>query len=95
MEFQHRYFGETAASTSASASQFTFAPDTLREPTFFVGEVADHLPFREAISALHHVVVSDLRFKPKDRTAYFAWLKDHEQQLLAEAMAQKAGIKGG
>jgi hypothetical protein len=93
MEFQHRYYGATAASTSAEASQFSFAPDTLREPTFFTGEVADHLPFREAISALHHVVVSDARFKPKDRTAYFAWLKDHEQQLLAEAMAQKDEIK--
>lgn len=93
MEFQHRYFGETSASTSADASQFTFAPDTLREPTFFVGEVAEHLPFREAISALHHVVVSDLRFQPRDRTAYFNWLKTHEQTLLAEAMAQKAELK--
>jgi hypothetical protein len=93
MEFQHRYYGATNASTTADESHFGFAPDTLREPTYFVGEVADHLPFREAISALHHVVVSDLRFKPKDRTAYFEWLKDHEQQLVAEAMAQSADIK--
>src|SRR5215475_14158843 len=34
-----------------------------------------------------------MRFKPKDRTAYFAWLKDHEQQLLAEAMGQQGEIK--
>ena len=93
MEFQHRYFGETGATSDASASNFSFAPDTLREPTFFVGEVAEHLPFREAISALHHVVVSDMRFKPKDRTAYFNWLKEHEQQLLAEALTQQTSIK--
>ena len=93
MEFQHRYFGETTAATSAGASEFSFAPDTLRKPTFFVGEVADHLPFREAISALHHVVVSDLRFQPKDRTAYFAWLKEHEQQLLTEALTNQQAIK--
>ena len=93
MEFQHRYFGETSAATSATASEFSFAPDTLREPTFFVGEVAEHLPFREAMSALHHVVVSDLRFKPKDRTEYFAWLKAHEQQLLTEALAQQQSVK--
>jgi hypothetical protein len=93
MEFQHRYFGETTAASDASASTFSFAPDTLREPTFFVGEVADHLPFREAMSALHHVVVSDMRFKPKDRTAYFNWLKEHEQQLLAEALAQQTSVK--
>ncbi|MEJ2228968.1 MAG: SWIM zinc finger domain-containing protein [Alphaproteobacteria bacterium] len=93
MEFQHRYYGATTASSNAHESHFGFAPDTLREPTFFVGEVADHLPFREAMSALHHVVVSDMRFKPKDRTVYFEWLKGHEQQLLAEAMAGQAGIK--
>jgi hypothetical protein len=93
MQFQHRYYGATAATTSADASHFGFAPDTLREPTFFVGEVADHLPFREAMSALHHVVVSDMRFKPKDRTVYFAWLKDHEQQLLADAMTSQGERK--
>jgi hypothetical protein len=90
VKFAHRYYGETSASTTADASNFGFAPDTLREPTFFVGEVAAHLPFRESISALHHVVVSDQRFKPKDRTAYFTWLKAHEQELVAEAAAQQA-----
>lgn len=93
MKFAHRYFGETAASTTADSSHFGFAPDTLRAPTFFVGEVANHLPFRESISALHHVVVSDLRFKPKDRTLYFEWLKAHERELVAEAMAEQGSIK--
>jgi hypothetical protein len=93
VKFAHRYYGETSASTTADASNFGFAPDTLREPTFFVGEVAAHLPFRESISALHHVVVSDQRFKPKDRTAYFTWLKAHEQELVAEAAAQQVTLK--
>lgn len=93
MEFAYRYFGATSATSDATSTSLDFAPDTSREPTFFVGEVARHLPFREAISALHHVVVSDLRFKPKDRTAYFEWLKAHEQQLLAEALAQRSELK--
>ena len=93
MNFVHRYFGETRASSDAASTLLGFAPDTLREPTYFVGRVAKHLPFREAISALHHVVVSDLRFKPKDRTAYFEWLKAHEQQLLAEAVANREDTK--
>jgi hypothetical protein len=93
MEFAYRYYGGTTAASDARSTSLDFAPDTSREPTFFVGEVARHTPFREAISALHHVVVSDLRFKPKDRTAYFEWLKNHEQQLLAEAMAQRSQIK--
>ena len=69
MNFVHRYLGESRAVTEGGATRLGFAPDTLREPTFFTGRVSRHLPFREAISALHRVVVSDLRFKPKDRTA--------------------------
>lgn len=87
MNVVHRYLGESRAVTEGGTTRLGFAPDTLRAPTFFNGRVARHLPFREAISALHHVVVSDLRFKPKDRSAYFAWLQANEQQLLAEALA--------
>ncbi|KQP40053.1 hypothetical protein ASF49_21345 [Methylobacterium sp. Leaf104] len=93
MNVVHRYLGESQAVTEAGATHLGFVPDTLREPTYFTGRVARHLPFREAISALHHVVVSDLRFKPKDRTAYLAWLQANEQQLLAEALTERDTIR--
>jgi hypothetical protein len=93
MNFAYRFLGSTSASSDAASSSFAFAPDTLRQPTFFTGKVARHLAFREAISALHHVVVSDLRFKPRDRTAYFEWLKQNEANFLAEATAQSAALK--
>src|SRR5262249_55435172 len=38
------------------------------------GDLRDPLAFREAVSALHAVVVSDLKWKPKDRSAYQAYL---------------------
>ena len=93
MNFVHRYLGESRAVSDSGATRLGFVPDTLRDPTFFTGKVARHLPFREAISALHHVVVSDLRFKPKDRSAYLAWLQANERQLLAEALAEKDTIR--
>lgn len=93
MNFAYRFLGSSSASSDAASSSFAFAPDTLRQPTFFTGKVARHLAFREAISALHHVVVSDLRFKPRDRTAYFEWLKQNEASFLAEATAQSAALK--
>ena len=31
-----------------------------------------------------------MRFKPRDRTAYFEWLKKNEANFLAEATAQSA-----
>ena len=37
------------------------------------------MAFREAISALHDVVVSDLRYKPKDRTEYKEWRAQQDE----------------
>ena len=89
MEFIHKYFGQSNVSSDASQTGISFAPDILREPTYFVADLGKHLPFREAISALNAVVVSDGRFQPKDRTEYFAWLEQEEGVQLAEFMLQK------
>ncbi len=93
MEFNYRYHGSTSATHDANSTLMSFAPDTLREPTFFIAELAQHLGFREAMSALHHVVVSDLRWQPKNRDEYFAWLKSQETQMLAELGAESESIK--
>ncbi len=93
MEFNHRYVGQSAVSHGAANSQVSFAPDTLRDPTYFTGEINNHVPFREAISALHRVVVSDMRLKPKDRVAYFAWLETQKDAFLAEAATRGKSAK--
>lgn len=79
MEFNYSYFNATNVASNANDTDMSFAPDTLREPTFFRGELRERLAFREAISALHDVVVSDLRWHPKDRTEYKAWLVRQEE----------------
>ncbi|MHC5543897.1 hypothetical protein ACYOEI_37190, partial [Singulisphaera rosea] len=38
------------------------------------------LRFREAVAALHDVVVSDLRYKPKDRSAYEAYIAEQKRR---------------
>ena len=88
MDVTNRYAGQSGVTHDQDASAVSFSPDLLREPAYFVGNVSNHVNFREAISTLHHVVVSDLRFKPKDRTEYFAWLETQKEQMLAEAAAQ-------
>src|SRR5688572_14861481 len=70
----------------------SFAPDTLRDPTYFRGQVAKQLEFREAISALHDVVISDLRFVPKDRTAYFQWREQMSYVGLADITQREARL---
>lgn len=92
MEFSYSYQTDTLVESSASGTQMSFAPDTLRGPTFFRGELRGGLAFREAISALHDVVVSDLRDRPKDRTEYKKWLARKEEEDLAAALAQRATV---
>jgi hypothetical protein len=86
MLFNYRFSGNTTVTSSAYQTGMSFSPDTLRESAWFVGKLNKKIAFREAISALHDVVVSDLRFKPKDKTAYKEWAAQNEALFLAEYM---------
>lgn len=79
MQFDYAYRGNSGVDNQANRTALSFAPDLKREPTFFVAELRKNIAFREAISALHDVVVSDLRFKPKDKTAYKEWAAQREE----------------
>lgn len=98
MQFRYKYYGSTTVDDSAASQAFSFAPDTLRPPTSFEGvlrrDSQAHLVFREALSALHSVVVSDLRYRGRDPTAYKQWLADNEKSLLAQFMQQAQNLKG-
>ncbi len=87
MQFNHKYKGQSSVNSKGSNVGISFAPDALREPTFFVGELHEKLNFREAISTLHFVVVADFKFKPSNKEDYKNWLKDQEKLWLADAMS--------
>ncbi|HIC78721.1 MAG TPA: SWIM zinc finger family protein [Sulfurovum sp.] len=89
MEFNYKFKGNSGVSSSNTQTDMSFAPDLNREPTFFVSKLKDSLNFREAMSALHNVVISDMAFKPKDKSDYKAWLDSQEQVWLAELVAQQ------
>lgn len=93
MRFDYRYYGTTSVDNSASATAMRFVPDVLRPPTYFVADVNRHIPFREAISALHEVVIADGRYQAPDKTAYKAWLAENETRLLAEFQARSADLR--
>jgi len=84
MLFNYKFNGDTKVSNSATSTEMKFSPDVMREPTYFNGILHKHLPFREAISALHDIVVSDYRFKPKDKTDYKLWAAEQEAIWLAD-----------
>ncbi|WP_431259340.1 SWIM zinc finger family protein [Roseateles chitinivorans] len=97
MQFRYKYYGSTTVDDTATSQAFSFAPDTLRPPVAFDGMLRRdshaHLAFREALSALHSVVVSDLRYRGRDKSAYRAWLAENEQSMLARFMAQAVDLK--
>lgn len=93
MKFNYKYGGSSSVQGNAKSTNMSFAPDTLREPTFFVGTLGKHISFREAMSSLHDVVVSDMRFKPKDKTEYLEWAKSQEDIWLSEYINEKVGDK--
>jgi hypothetical protein len=39
MEFNYKYGGSSSVQGNAKSTNMSFAPDTLREPTFFVGSL--------------------------------------------------------
>jgi hypothetical protein len=92
MEFDYRYSGSSSVRGDASGTEMSFAPDTLREPTYFVGKLGKGIAFREAISALHDVVVSDLRFKPKPREEYKEWAREQLDMEVAREMARSEEV---
>jgi hypothetical protein len=93
MLFDYKFHGSTSVESNARSTDMSFAPDVSREPTYFIGTLAKNIAFREAISALNGVVVSDLRFKPKDKTAYKEWAAQQEMLWLSEFTAHKPQVE--
>jgi hypothetical protein len=81
------YYGRSRVEKRADALALLLSPNLSRAPVSFEAELARPIRFREAASALHEIVVGDLRWKPKDHTAYRAWLKKQAEQ---ESLIRKA-----
>lgn len=92
MQFEYQYRGHSTLDSRPGSTSLRFAPDTLRPPTYFDGVLRRKLPFREGISALHDVVVSDGRFQPKDQTEYKAWAREQELLALGELSAEDRAL---
>lgn len=91
MNFSVAYKGHSGVSGTAGGMALSFAPNLRRDRVSFVGDLRDPLRFREAVSALHSIVVSDLKFRPKDKSGYQAYLvriREREQAIRQIAFKQ-------
>src|SRR2546422_6945079 len=74
------YKGHSGIYRKAGWMEVSLAPNLRRDRVSFVGTLRQPLRFREAVSALHDVVVSDLRYQPKDHSDYKAFLAAQKQR---------------
>jgi hypothetical protein len=89
-----RYLGASGLERKGDDLALHFSPNLARPATFFDGEVKSPVRFREAISALHDVVISDLRREKKDRSAWKGYKADEarRERELRATIAQQAEI---
>jgi hypothetical protein len=94
MRLDLRYWGKSGMRDVAGGAAMTFEPNLSRTKVFFDAELIDPVRFREAISALHAVVVGDLKFHKKDKTTYKAFLaaQEREERELREATFDKVKV---
>jgi hypothetical protein len=91
MQLDLHYLGRSAVREEAGGLSVRLSPNLARPKVFFDAELARPLRFREAMSALHDIVVGDLRFtKRGDKAAYAAW---KEEQAKREIEARGAAYK--
>ncbi|MGE0872495.1 MAG: SWIM zinc finger family protein [Kofleriaceae bacterium] len=92
MRVDFKYRGRSQLREVDGVSAMTFEPNLSRAKVFFDAELIDPVRFREAISALHEVVIGDLKFKKRDKTAYKRFLaeREKEDQALRDQAFDKA-----
>ena len=82
------FSARSGVARTAGGASVGLSTNTLREPTYFEGELRDPLLLREAMAALHAVVTSDFRYKPRklaDRAEFAAWLAGQDRLFLDDA----------
>lgn len=87
------YLGRSSIVRSPAGLAVSLAPNLRRDRVSFTGVLREVIRFREAVSALHDVVISDLRYKPKDHTAYREYLAQQQEREAALRRAAMAATR--
>lgn len=93
MMIELKYAGQSGIVSGLKDSRVAFATNQLREATYFDGELGRPLVFREALGALYDVVVSDHRYRPRDRLAFRAWLETQDQKFLDSLIESSSSVQ--
>lgn len=87
------YWKRSAIRAHHGGLAIALAPNLRRDRVSYEGTLAQPLRFREAIGALHDIVISDLRYQPKDKAAYEAYLAAEKQREDAVRKASASAMR--
>lgn len=93
MKVQFKYAGSSGIVSDLAKSRVAFATNVLREPSFLEADLGRPLIAREGLAALHAVVVSDFKYRPKDRLEFKAWLEEQDRKFLASLALQSDAVR--
>jgi hypothetical protein len=91
MDLTLAYRGRSAVKSRPDGLDITLAPNLRRDRVGYEGRLTHPIRFREAIGALHDVVISDLRYQARDKSAYEAYKAEqtrHEAELRRQVASQ-------
>lgn len=91
MEF--RYAGRSGYGASASGARLALATNTLREPVLFDGDLERPQLARDGLAALRSVIRSDLKWRPRERAAFRAWLAEQDRRFVAGLAMKSASAR--
>ncbi len=75
------YIGRSQLRQSSGGQRILdLAPNLSRDKVALDAALKEPIRFREAISTLHDVVINDLTFKPRDKSAYEEWKKQQSSR---------------
>ncbi|TWU58705.1 hypothetical protein Poly51_14850 [Rubripirellula tenax] len=83
MQIDLAYRRRSGVDRGPAGLAIALSPNLRRDRVSFDGVLREPLRFREAVSALHEIVISDLRYKPRDKSTYEAFQAAEQQRRQA------------
>ena len=87
------YTGASGVQANGTTSTMAFATSGVRPVGYFHGVVERPSALREALGALHGVVVSDFRYRPKNRAAFEAWVAEQDRTFILSLKMKSQAAK--
>jgi len=93
MNIDVQYLGESGVHGDIGSSHLGLATNALRPQGFIRAHLTHVEQAREVLGALHGVVISDLKRRPRDRGDWQRWLAEQDRKFLASIQTRSSAAK--